>query len=146
MGVDVPESNVGSGSSNVAMQGRQAAYAILGARDFGAALVGGAASMFVMGSGGQQAVQFGAVCALSSSLADAVLTIGGLETQIAYYDPNYPLYFDLADAVVGAGVGAAFFWYLGASGTELMYSAAICGMSASVGPKLSTALLTQTAI
>lgn len=120
------------------MSGMQHVYAILGARDFGSALVGGAASALVFGYGGPRAVQFGAVCAMSTSLADAVSSFGGIETKIQAYSEQYVTYIDVADLVVGGAVGAGLFWYLGASGQELMYSAGIAGVAAAFGGKVSS--------
>lgn len=127
-------------SSSPSLSGSQVAFAILGARDFGAALVGGLGGKFVLGLSNQEAVRFAGICALSSSMGDALSTVLGIPTKISAYDPQSS-YFDMADLLAGGVVGAGLFWYLGASDQQLMYSAAIAGVAAGSGGKLSTAII-----
>ena len=127
-------------SSSPSMSGSQFAFAILGARDFGAAIVGGLGAKFVLGLSNQESVRFAGICALSSSMGDALSTVLGIPTKISAYDPQYA-YLDSADLLAGAVVGGGLFWYLGASDQALMYSAGIAGVAAGTGGKLSTAII-----
>lgn len=127
-------------SSSPSFSGMQAVYAILGARDMGAAIVGGLGAKFVLGLSGQEAVRFAGICALASSTGDALSTVLGIPTKISAYDPGYQ-YLDMSDLLAGGVVGAGLFWYLGASDQQLMYSAAIAGVAAGTGGKLSTAII-----
>lgn len=130
-----------AGPASAGMSGMQHVYAIIGAQGFGAALLGGGLSMFVLGASPQRAVQIGAMCSLSTSLADAIEHIGGFEKTVATYSEKYITYIDPADVIVGGAVGGALFWYMGASGQELMYSAGIAGASAAFGAKLSSGII-----
>lgn len=137
---DTTAPSVPASSTSPAWSGSQIAFAILGARDFGAAIVGGLGAKFVLGLSNQESVRFAGICALSSSMGDALSTVLGVPTKISAYDPQYA-YLDTADLLAGAVVGGGLFWYLGASDQALMYSAGIAGVAAGTGGKLSTAII-----
>lgn len=129
-------------TTNPAMSGLQTVYAVLGARDFGVALVAGAGAMFILGQDGPSSVQFGAVAALANSMGDAAATSMQLQTKISAYDPQ-SAYFDMTDLLAGGLMSGALFYYLGASGTTLYYSAAIGAVAAGVGGKVSAKILSM---
>jgi hypothetical protein len=64
---DTTAPSVPASSTSPAWSGSQIAFAILGARDFGAAIVGGLGAKFVLGLSNQESVRFAGICALSHS-------------------------------------------------------------------------------
>ena len=117
--------------------GTSRSFAILRTREFGTGVVAGLGAMFLLGMNGPDAVQFGAIASLGNSMGDAGAKFGNLRTNMAGYDYG-STYIDLYDVATATGASALLFWYLGASGNQLLMSAGIAGVSAGVGPKIMT--------
>lgn len=113
------------------------AFTVLREREFGVGLVAGVGAMFVLGLNGQDALQFAGIAALGNSVGDAAAKSVELRTQLGAYNYN-TWYVDVTDVATGTIASAAMFWYLGASGNNLLYSAAIAGVACGIGPKVST--------
>ena len=110
---------------------------ILREREFGVGIIAGIGAMVLLGSNGGDALQFAGIAALANSVGDAAANAVELRTNFAAYDYNY-WYMDFTDMATAALAAGGMFWYLGASGNVLLYSAGITGVAAGVGPKVST--------
>lgn len=125
---------------NYLESGYETVTKVLGARPVGTAIVGGGLAMAVRGMPGDDAVQFGALCGLTMSIGDVILSSQGWQTELASYMPDNA-YFDIEDFIASGLVTAGILYGLGVTGDELTYSAIIGGVAGGSGGKVGTALL-----
>lgn len=109
-----------------------------------AAIVGGVISTFALGLNVPEAIDFGCVVAAGTSAGDALLTIGGIGSNVVSYLPGqFSTYLDPNDFLGGAlGVGLVS-WMAGMGGQELMIATGVGAVSAGVAPKLSGMILAK---
>jgi len=125
---------------NYLESGYETVTKILGARPVGTAIVGGGLAMAVRGMPADDAVQFGALCGLTMSIGDVILSSQGWQTELASYMPDNA-YFDIEDFVASGLVTWVTLYGLGVGGDDLTYSAIIGGVAGGSGGKVGTALL-----
>jgi len=103
------------------------------------AILTGTAATFGMGAQWREALQFGALAALGTSLGDTILTAAGQNAQIKAYftNPTLITYVDPMDFVAGTLGGGLLNFSIGLEGRELLIASAVCGVAAGVAPKLS---------
>ena len=103
------------------------------------AVLAGAAATFGMGAQWREALQFGALAALGTSLGDVALTAAGQNAKLQAYFTNATLatYVDPMDFVAGTVGGGLLNFTIGLEGRELLIASAVCGVAAGVAPKLS---------
>ncbi len=114
-------------------------------KPLGVAALAGVGSSFVLGLGMQDALQFGAMAALGTSLGDTLLTIGGVGSKIESYMTSEPWksYVDPNDFLAGAAGTAVMTWAVGFEGRGVAMSAALGAVSAGIAPKLAGYLLSM---
>lgn len=103
------------------------------------AILAGAAATFGMGAQWREALQFGALAALGTSLGDTALTAAGQNAKIQAYftNPTLITYVDPMDFLAGTIGGGLLNFTIGLEGRELLVASAVCGVAAGVAPKLS---------
>lgn len=109
-----------------------------------AALVSGAIGAAALGLDMTDSIQFGCLVAAGTSFGDAVLTLGGVSTQVQTYMPKqFGTWLDPSD-FLGGGVGTAVLgWATGVEGRPLAIMAAAGAVGAGLAPMISAQILSS---
>lgn len=104
------------------------------------ALIAGAGVTLVMGASASEAVSFGAMAALGTSVGNTTLTAVGQMAKIDTYDSSAN-YFDASDFLAGGlATGILQYGVTGVSGTPLYQTMAIAAIAAGFAPRVTKAI------
>lgn len=120
------------------MNGSQYIADLVRVHGLGVATIAGVGSALVFNANTGEAISFGAVAALATSLGDWTLTVVGSYTDLKTYLPfEQSSFLDPMDFLAGGlGVGALQYLITGVTGPDLYKSMAIGAVAGGTAPKL----------